>query len=466
MKECIKTYLAGKGYDVNTKALQIIKECDDWYSNRLIKDFHKKQNVNGSEIELMRMNMAKRACADDANLCEIISVAPEKEGDSQGFIENLFKVNRFNVMYRQQLEITSAEGTVGAYIYLKNADYYELDGKTTVKGGDIRINYCDGDCVIPLTVENKLITECAFGVTNTTKGKKRTTLVVFTLDNGGYKAETAVFDDNGNEIKEEHSEITLGDVKPFAIMTNAEVNNIDNMDGYGLPKIYESIPLFKGIDLCWNILFGDMDKADKLLFINELLAVIQKDEQGNPVLTKEQKKLFILTGERLPDQKELIYEYNPEIRISEITETFELILSLISMKFGYGTKKYTFENGQIQTATEYIGERQDELQELNKQRQQAIDYINDIVHAAMWFSNAFRDTSFDVNEVLSVQFDDSYIEDKASRLESMRTDAIQFMEIPWLTFKYIKEKYNLSDEQALAVVNNKEITIEEPEGIE
>ena len=36
------------------------------------------------------------------------------------------------------------------------------------------------------------------------------------------------------------------------------------------------------------------------------------------------------------------------------------------MQFGYGTKKYTFENGQIKTATEYIGAKQDAMQELNK----------------------------------------------------------------------------------------------------
>lgn len=63
-----------------------------------------------------------------------------------------------------------------------------------VNGGDIRINYCDADCIIPLTVENELVTECAFSATNTVKGKEKTTLVIFTLEEGKYKAETVVFD--------------------------------------------------------------------------------------------------------------------------------------------------------------------------------------------------------------------------------------------------------------------------------
>ena len=80
----------------------------------LIDDFHKRKNLNNKDVELSRMNFAKRCCADDANLCEIISVSPEKETASKEFIEAFLKRNRFNVMYRKQLEKTSATGTVGA----------------------------------------------------------------------------------------------------------------------------------------------------------------------------------------------------------------------------------------------------------------------------------------------------------------------------------------------------------------
>ena len=448
---------------MNGDALGIIEMCDNWYSNRLIDDFHKRKNLNNVEFELSRMNFAKRCCADDANLCEIISVAPEKESASQEFIDKLLSENRFDVRYREQLEKTSATGTAGAYIYLNNASYLEnKEGKMTVKGGEIRINYCDADCIIPLTVENRLVTECAFSATNIVKGKEKTTLVIFTLDNGRYKAETVIFDEKGQKVDAESSEIQLGDVKPFSVMMNAEVNNIDNMDGYGLPKIYNSIPLFKAVDLCYNILYGDLDKGQKIVFINELLACIQKDKDGNPYLTPQQKEIFILLGidseGKMPEEKTLVQEYNPEIRVDQITKAFELVLSLLSMQFGYGSKHYTFENGQIKTATEYIGTRQDAMQELNKQRKNAEYYIADIIHAAMWFSNQFSGTSFNVKEELSIEFDDSYVEDKQTKLESMRADAVTFQDIPWLTFMYIKTKYNLSDEEAQKYINEGKVT--------
>lgn len=441
--------------------MEIIELCNDWYAGKTIDNFHKRKNLNNKEIELSKINFAKRCCADDANLCEIVSVAPEKESASCEFIKKLLSDNRFDVKYREQLERISAAGTVGAYVYLRDAEYLQSkkDKKITVKGGDIRINYCDADCIIPLTVENRLITECAFCCTNITKGKEKTTLVIFTRESGKYKATTVIFNEQGNE--ESAMELQLGEVKPFAILTNAEVNNLDDMDGYGLPKIYNSIAFFKAVDLCFNILYGDLDKGEKLVFINELLACLQVKNDGTHVLTPQQKDLFILLGEKLPQADTLIKEYNPEIRVEQITKAFELVLSLLSMSFGYGTKKYTFENGQIKTATEYIGAKQDAMQELNKQRKNATDYIEDIVHAAMWFSNQFHGTSYNLVEPLSIEFDDSYVIDRQSKLEDMRADALSFAEVPILKVWYLMEKYNLPEEDAKKYINYTEEPVDD-----
>ena len=410
--------------------------------------------MNNEEIKLSRLNFAKRCCADDANLCEVISVTPEKESTSQEFIDSIIKSNRFDTMYRKQLEKTAAIGTVGAYVYLRNADLMEdSKGVISLRGGDIRINYCDGDCIIPLTVENDEVIECGFSATNTVRGVQKTTLVIFTINNGQYSAETVVFNEHGKKIDNECSIVTLGDVKPFSIMRVAEVNNLDDMEGYGLPKIWNTIPYFKALDLAYNLLYGDLDKGDKLIFINELLACIQRDPVTNEAyLTPQQKKLFILLGEKLPDEKNLVQEYNPELRVQALTEIFELVLSLISMQFGYGTKKYSFENGQIKTATEYIGEKQDEMQELNKQRKQATEYISGLIKAAIWFSNTFQGTSYNLDENLVIEFDDSYVEDKVAKLERLRTDALSFPEIKELTVWYLKDAYQLSEKEAKELV--------------
>ena len=441
------------GFIYNQKAQNIIEECDQWYTNEE-SEFHTRKNLNDQEVKLEKLNFAKRCCADDANLCEIIEInAGESENKFDG-VQEILDENRFGVMYRKQLERLAASGTVGAYIRLDNATLLD---NGSVTGGDIRINYINAAGVVPLTVENDEIIECAFVGSDLVRGKNEQTLVVFQRDEKGlYTAETFVFDENNREIADRHIVIQLGDVKPFSIMRTAEVNNLDDMEGYGLPKLYNAIPALKIVDLCWNILNGDLSKGDKLLLINELLATIKKNDEGKPVMTAEQKKLFILLGEKLPDQKSLIQEYNPEIRTGQIKEAMELALSLLSMMFGYGTKKYTFENAQIQTATQYIGERQDEMQELNKQRQEAIDYIEGLVEAIIWFSNTFQGTAWELDEEICVEFDDSYIEDKNSKLERMRADALSFPEVKEFTIQYVMEVLNCEREEAISYINGED----------
>ena len=436
MRDFIATYLENKGYDVNDKAQGIIKECDDWYANRVIEDFHKRTTVHGTQFEFNRMGFAKRCCADDANLCEVAEVNGGKDVDQHSFLENILRKNQFLAMYRKQIENVSAKGTAACYVRL------------------------------PLTVENDEVIEAAFAGTNLIGGKVRTTVVDFIMDaNGNYVSETNVFDEYGTKLPECTTVVQLGSVKPFAVLRNAEVNNIDNMLGYGYPKLYGAIAILKAVDLCFNVLFGDLDKADKLVLVNEILCKF--DESGNPITPNDQiKKTFVMLGnEKLPDQKDLVQEINPEIRVDSITKAFELCLSLLSTMFGYGTKKYSFENGQIKTATEYAGERQDAMQELNKQRAEAESYIRDICKAILWFSNTFQGTNWNVDEEITVSFDDSYVTDRQSEMESKRADALSFREIPKLTIWYLMDRYNLSEDEAVKLYNegNLEDTDDETE---
>lgn len=455
MESFVQSFLCARGYLVNDDAMAVIQVCDDWYSNRVIPEFHRRRTIQGVPYELNKLNFAKRCCSDDANLCEILEINAGGGGQAE-FVNDILSDSEFNTQYRRQLEKTSADGTTACYIRLDNATLLD-NGKAI--GGKIRLNYVEANSFIPLTVENGIVTEAAFSGSTLKGGNKQTTLVLFTIaENGLYTAETHVFDAHGLEIKEQETQVVLGDVKPFAVMRNAEVNNLDDMDGYGLPKLWNAIPALKAVDLAYNVLHGDLDKAEKILLINELLC--EFDENGRPRLTPEQKKLFVFTGEKLPEEKGLIQEYNPEIRIDQITKAFELALSLLSMMFGYGTKKYSFENGQITTATEYIGERQDQMQELNRQRQEATRYIQDICRAVMWFANTFQGASCSLDEDILVDFDDSYITDREAELERKRNDALSF-DIPELKIWYLMDAYSLSEADARKLVEQQQEREEE-----
>ena len=457
MNSAIATFLKTLGYTYNAHAEEVIKACQAWYKNQ-VTDFHKRKTLNGVEYVLPSLNFAKRCCADDASLCEIVEINAGKNKTKFEGVLDILKNSRFDIMYRKQLEMLSACGTVGGYIRLDNAIVLSDD---TVTDGDIKINYVDADGVVPLTVINDEVTECGFWGTDLVAGQEITTLVLFTLKDGLYVADSHYFNKDGKELTDKHITLQLGEVKPFFLMRTAEVNNLDDMEGYGLPKLYSTIPVLRCLDLAFNILFSDLDKGEKMIFVNEMLCEFRED--GSPILSPEQKKMFMLLGEKLPQQDSLYKEYNPEIRIQVIKDAFETCLSLLSMSFGYGTKKYTFENGQIKTATEYIGERQDAMQELNKQRAESENYIKDIVRAIVWFSNKFKGTEWNLDEDICIEFDDSYVNDRQAEIENMRMDAIQFANVPEFTVQYIMLRLNCERDEAVKYIQSDLVNLEEVE---
>lgn len=445
----MSNYLQKFGYDINQKAFSYIELADKWYRNEKIDDFHKRNNINGVPYELERLNFAKRLCSDDANLCEIIEINAQEDDKNKKYINDILNNNNFNVMYRKQLEQMSATGTVGAYIWIKDAQFYD-DG--SVKGGKIVINYSEASSIVILKCENNEIIECAFmGESYDKKGSKNT-IVTFTFENGKYYCRTAYFDEY-DKLLEEEGPIPYGEVKPFAIMRVAEVNNLEDMLGYGLPKIFNAIPNLKILDLTYNMWSRDLEKSDKMVFLSKQLGKFNTKTNQYELPNEECKKIFLqVDNTSLPQENQLAQEYNPTVRIDEVEKSMELALSMLSLSFGYGTRKYTFEDGKIVTATEYIGSRQDMLQEVNKQRYEAKQYIIGIVKAIRWFSSELKIKTLPDDEI-TVNFDDSYITNKDEQLKQTRDDAMSF-NIPQLKIKYLCQKYDIKEEVAKKWLNS------------
>jgi hypothetical protein len=88
------------------------------------------------------------------------------------------------------------------------------------------------------------------------------------------------------------------------------------------------------------------------------------------------------------------------------------------------------------------------LQELNRQRHEAKEYIAGIVHAILWFANTYQGGSCDENAEVLIEFDDSYIVNKAEELESTRADVIAGIGGAYVKKLYLMQKYNLGEKEA------------------
>lgn len=78
----------------------------------------------------------------------------------------------------------------------------------------------------------------------------------------------------------------------------------------------------------------------------------------------------------------------------------------------------------------------------------------------MWFSNTFLETSYDIGKEVCIDFDDSYIEDKTTRMNNMRADAMSFSEIPEFMIRYLMMSLNIERDEAEKILDSAQ---EEPD---
>lgn len=443
MLEAVRRELLKRGYRVNEEAYGVIGECDDWYRAKETA-MHHRVTVGGAHYDLVRMGFGRRIAKDEANLCEVMEINPGREAFD--FLQQVLRDNRFDSQYRKQLELVAAEGTAACFVRMEGAEEFD-DG--SLRGGRIALTYVDAGGYAPLTVVNDEVIEAAFWGVDTIGTKEITSLVICTRSEEGiYSYAVRAFDGDGREIGERAQDIELGPVKPFAVLRTADVNAIEGMAGFGYPKLHGVIPILAGLDAAYTALMGDIDTAEKITLINEQLCKF--DGLGNPIAPNEQmKRRFVMLGEKLPEQSELVHEIVPAVRVEEFREVIELLLSMLSRQFGFGSRKYTMDaGGDLVTATQYIGERHDMMQELNRQRFEAREYICGIVHAVIWFANRFIGTDFAENGEVQIEFDDSYITNRGELMAEMRKDVLDGIGGEYVRREYLKQRYNLTDDEA------------------
>lgn len=146
MRKFITDFLGKRGYKVNVKALELIDLCDSWYRTELIDGFHERYTVNGEKYEMERTGFAKKACEDDANLCEVVDIILEDKHTSD-YINKVLNRERFQKNLREQLELIAAEGTVAAYVRVVGADILETQ---ELRGGQIELVYVKPNGIFPL----------------------------------------------------------------------------------------------------------------------------------------------------------------------------------------------------------------------------------------------------------------------------------------------------------------------------
>ena len=486
MKDTISLVIdhLNKEYKTDIKATyyEYVRMWRDWWRG-YYKPFHSYQELGvdnaPKQRELFRMGMAKRVSEDwaaillnektqlnidDKASSEFIQGAEDAQGTG-----GVLGANNFWAEGNELIEKAFAYGTGAFVLRAENAMVNSRGEIVPDKECSVGIEYIDAMSVIPLSVEKSKVTEAAFVSELTKRGKEYIYLETHTKDeNGNYVICNKYFNVDEGCIKPEPlpegiaEKVNTGASIPWFVLIYPNItNNIECQNGLGMSVFANAIDNLKGVDLAFNNFLRDFKLGGKKVFVNKKMNFTAAD---GTIVTPDDvaQSLFSMIGDDVDfDAKQLIQEYNPELRVEENKEAVQSQLNYLSFKCGLGAHRYKFEPSGIKTAYEYAGERQECVQGANRHMIVIEAALISLCRAILYIGKTFCKASVNPAAVITVQFEDGFIIDDETRKEHDKQDVRDGIMAAW---EYRVKWYGESADEAKAAIDGMKTATSNPFG--
>lgn len=401
-----------------------------WYrNNNAWREYYitlSNERRSKKKVTRYSLNSCKRVCEDWANLLlnekTDIVVSDEKQSTLNNELHRVLEENDFWTLGNKGIEKAWALGA-GAFVVGKD-----------VMNDKITIEFVDGTRCYVLKCNSDDVIDCAFANTLIIKGKKYTTLNAHIQNEGGkgYKIYNFLFDDDGDLVSEEAMEELIkvkaedeSRTKLFAFITPQNLAT-DNWDTPFADSVFaKAIDANKMIDLAFDSYCNEFILGKKRIFVASELVRYRKDvvqqngvQKTVPVpVFDENEAVFNLLPEQ-SDGKTLIKEIDMGLRVEQHNAGIQDGLNFFASLCGLGEKYYKYDNGSVATATQIVSENSVLFRNIQKQQISIEKCLKELCNAI-----------FDVMDVdvenageVTIQFDDSIIEDKGTERQRDLTD--------------------------------------------
>lgn len=468
--------------EINTEYYGHVRKWRDWWRG-YYKPFHSYQELGvdnaPKQRELFRMNMAKRVCEDWASILlnEKTQINIEDKAssefiqgveDAQG-IGGVLGKNNFWSEANELLEKAYGYGTGAFVLRAENAKVNNRGDIVPDAECRVGIEYIDAMSIIPLSVEKSKVTEAAFVSEMVRMGKEYIYLETHTKDEAGnYVISNRYFLVDNGCMKPEPlpagvaESVNTGSNIPWFVLIYPNVtNNIESQNGLGMSVFANAIDNLKGVDLAFNNFLRDFKLGGKKVFVNKKMTY--QTAEGITVTPDDvAQSLFSMIGDDVDfDAKQMIQEYNPQLRVAENKEGMQSNLDYLSFKCGLGAHRYQFEGGVVKTATEYNGERQELVQHASRNMIVIETALIDLCRAILYIGKTFCKAAVNPDAVITVRFEDGFIiseEDKATKDLALVQNGILN------AWEYRVRHFGETEEEAKAAINGMQTAKENPFG--
>lgn len=467
--------LKEKGFDtVPAEFYGQIELWKFWY-NGSVRDFHSYRVFNGQKTVQCRrytMGMGKKVAEDWANLLLNEKVKITLEGQrEQEFFDAVCRANNFQVKANEMQEMKAALGTA-AYVARVSGLTVKRDTGAPLWGGEIKLDYVTAPNIFPLSWENGRVTECAFTSSQAAGGERYLYLQTHRRDPGGnYVIENTVFRDNNGSLREAAlSEVPGFENVPPVVRTGSPdrrfvidrmnlANNFDHTLPMGVPVFANAISQLKGVDIAYDSYVNEFVLGKKRIMVK---TEARTEYDGTPYFDPNDLTYYLLPEDDADGK--VIQEIDMTLRTAEHNAGLQDMLNALSSRCGFGENHYRFDNGGIATATQVISENSTLFRTIKKHEIILYDALEELARIILRLGNAALHMGLNEDVKISIDFDDSIIEDTRTELQDMRADVAAGLLRGEL---YVAKKYGVSEEEARGMMPGMEdMTEEEQDEVE
>lgn len=406
----IQKWLKAQGYTLPSDEMRGKQKLWlDWYRG-FVSDVHRYWVYNGQRHEnctRRTLGMAKVICEDFGSL--LVNEHAQITADGFDELPDILEENEFYTRMNRLAELTMALGT-GAIVEFNGED------------GQPVIDYIRADMIYPLSWDNDRIIECAFASQKVmTISDKPETVYYVQLhhkDGDGWRIKNALLNKSGDAIALPdgmQEESPVSPVPLFQIVRPNTINTADFDSPLGAAVFADALEQLADCDIVWDSYINEFILGKKRLMVPMSLAklMLHKDVDGNerldPIFDPHDALFYVYEADSDSAQKPIELDMN--LRTEAHEQGLQRCIDTLSKKCGLGVGRYRFDQEGVKTATEVISAKSDLYQSLKRHEKTFGDAMVGMVKALAFLTG--NSPEIDV----SVQFDDSIIEDANATLD-------------------------------------------------
>ena len=402
-----------------------VYEWKSWYQGD-VKGFHNYTVQNGErQVKCRRysLGMGKKLCEDWANLLMNEKVQITLEGQKeQDFIDLVLTENNFTVKANEMQEMKSALGTVAYVPRVIGQEISESGDIVPGNASGIVLDYVTIENIYPLSWQNGYISECAFSSEVTRGGKDYLYLQIHRREeNGNYVIENRIYRYDNEQLADEQLVNVKGfenipavvhtgsDKRQFVIDRPNIANNINYLLPTGIAIYANAIDVLQGVDIAYDSYVNEFKLGKKRIMVKPSAAQYL---DGTPAFDPDDVVFYVMPEDT--EDGAVVTPIDMTLRTAEHNTGIQDQLNILSSKCGFGETYYRFDGGSVATATQVISENSTMFRTIKKMEIVLEQALVELCRILLRLGNTAMNAGLNEDVEISIDFDDSIIEDKQS----------------------------------------------------